>query len=125
MKAKDIKFRGKVKDSGEWVFGDLFHHYDGTIYIGTIPFMKEVNPETVGQKLDTDHNGNDIYHGDILHLVNKYEDVEYNAKVDDDGYVLFPYGDYDYYSVQDFDKYEVEYRVVGNIWDNPELLKQE
>lgn len=125
MKAKDIKFRGKVKDSDEWIFGDLIHHKDGTIHIGTIPSIREVDPKTIGQKLNIDYNCNDIYHGDILHLINKYEDVEYNAKVDGDGYVEFSYGEYDYYPVRNLDEYEVEYRVVGNIWDNPELLKQE
>ena len=28
-----VLFRGKVKNVGEWVYGDLCHHRDGTPFI--------------------------------------------------------------------------------------------
>lgn len=55
---REIKFRGKRKDNGEWVDGFLFvpsnsnRHYIITGYLeGGVPVIKqrEVDPETVGQ----------------------------------------------------------------------------
>ncbi|WP_273702624.1 hypothetical protein [Thermoanaerobacter sp. A7A] len=38
---REIKFRGKRVDNGEWVYGDLIHRYSNWIYIAPIPMRLE------------------------------------------------------------------------------------
>lgn len=47
---REIKFRGKRLDNGEWVYGDLLHLVDG-VYISNDNGnnMAQVDPDTVGQ----------------------------------------------------------------------------
>ncbi len=79
----EIKFRGKRKDNGEWVYGnyvrlekdDKIIHYILTgkteLVYGMETFEKfEVIPETVGQFINahtTDFEKKEIYEGDYVH----------------------------------------------------------
>ena len=49
---REILFKGKCIDNGEWVYGNLIRNFNGTSYIRQIapPYnMFLVVPETVGQ----------------------------------------------------------------------------
>ena len=132
MKIENIKFRGKSKRTGEWLYGDLeynrkkdiarIHSYDDEGgYIG----QQEVDKETVGQLIAKIRKSNgdicEVYSRDIVKLT-AYDGEIQHVIVDDRGFVESKFLEFCtlIHFVDDFD---VEWEVVGNIYDNKELLK--
>ena len=85
---REIIFRGKRADNGEWVYGSLIterNMFDGNLMTMHIQDIEEpyddnlIDDETVGQFTGlTDKNGTKIFEGDILsaHLDDGYpEDI--------------------------------------------------
>lgn len=131
---REIKFRGKasnlVKDGKgrviteyeSWVYGDLLHLPNGVLHILTLNEEKGVyenyviNPNTVGQFIGLrDKNEKEIFEDDIV----AWYDSDGNYRKDLVKWMnggLCPctlYTGWDY----------CEMEVIGNIYDNPELLK--
>ena len=155
---REILFRGKRTDNGEWVYGyfvKMFGEYS------IIPLEDEntvypVVPETVGQYTGlTDKNGKKIFEGYIVkcrHEMHRFGNEEYKQ----------PYRSYEFRveekcglygcsrNARYYRNYEVHYykgrfriknknithylscdyiynhevEVIGNIYDNPELLSR-
>ena len=122
---REILFRGKKIDGGEWIKGFYAENGHGSSNIQPKGKFLAclVKPETVGQFTGlTDKNGNKIFEGDILESdserfvvdwddefsgfyltdVNpRHQGVAMYANVADDGY------------------------IIGNVHDNPEMLNNE
>ena len=145
---RTIKYRGKTKN-GEWLYGDLLQvanevfiaPSDGD-WFDFIPWSRNnvfhlpaakyaVIPETAGQFTGLlDKNGKDIYDGDIMRI----PETEFNIEII--GVVEFDRGSYvvrSFFSgtnsslawaVRERQPGERRSVVIGNIYDNPELLNK-
>ena len=125
---REILFRGKA--NALWIYGDLYHLNDGRVTIrkdGEL-YPYEVIPETVGQYTGLeDKNGKSIFEGDIVAGALTWLEKRKN------GLVAFKDGSFGltWYrgGIEQFNAFtsmcNVEYEVVGNIHDNPDLLKGE
>lgn len=127
---RDIFFRGKHVDNGEWVHGFYVcvgqHHYifTGVLDItGLFPsFVRyEVDSATVGQYTGlTDKNGKKIFEGDIL-LDNHVSVQKPYSVIYFSGSFVRRTADGNYLSLSVLN--EDEFEIIGNIYDNSELLK--
>lgn len=118
---REILYRGKQKGSGEWVEGVPVQHSDGDWQIqggySDAGWQVTVIPETICEYTGlTDKNGRKIFEGDII------KDIDY-------GYMrcMYKYGTFIWYNEEGFGIKFMTYipviEVIGNIYDNPELLK--
>ena len=117
---REILFRGKRADNGEWVYGSSLKEKacDGVQHIIVTENGEYhlINPKTRGQYTGlTDRNGVKIFEGDIL-----------EAGSGNRGYVVFINGafmksgnskDMPFLIASDVNA------VIGNVFDNPELMK--
>ena len=123
---REIKFRGKRIDNGEWIYGYYWDNECGNHFIrvtmnnrGEITIKDyEVIHETVGQYTGLkDNKGIDIYEGDILITL----DFGYKFVVEFKNGCFG--GDYDGFSPMLKSIYGEGGKIIGNIYDNPELLE--
>lgn len=123
--SREILFRGKRVDNGKWIYGDLFHRNDELLINNySQGFNLAIIPSTVGQYTGlTDKNGKKIFEGDILSTGNPddyYGIVEWDEK--NPGLAVSFGGLFEGFEELIFiDKVELE--IIGNIYDNPELLE--
>lgn len=119
---REILFRGK-NIAGKWVYGVPLICNEVAFISRIFEDNIRVIPETVGQFTGlTDKNGKKIFEGDILKGCWKmifevyYDDclLQFRAKTVD-GFNK----DIDYYG------YPHQIEVIGNIYDNPELLGEQ
>lgn len=146
---REIKFRGKRVDNGEWIIGNLYtptrlvkgvYISPDTNYADFAPSFEEgdnfeeemnkgcalgrfieVDPSTVGQYTGLkDFNGKEIYEKDIFQT---HYGSNYSVEFMQDlslYSICRPIGKVASYPFLDYDRGV----VVGNIHDNPELINQ-
>ena len=137
---REILFRGKRIDNGEWLEGSFLNDKDGSFYIcpavidisygdggnrRRIGCWYKVDPFTVGQYTGLmDKNGKRIFEGDIVktdkfsepnkQYIIKY-DLQFGAFIGQDRYNLY---------FVTFDGDSGEFEVIGNVTENPDLLEK-
>ncbi len=136
---REIEFRGKRIDNNEWIYGylivdeisDKYYIFskgnccnetdkigeEGVLHILTF----EVIPETIGKYTGLkDKNGKKIFEGDIFSLGDKR--ILYIVEWIDNGFQGRQNGNS---STVGLTYWNSDIEVIGNIYDNPELLKEE
>ena len=142
---REILFRGKRMDNGEWAVGYLYEHEPALVgivsendapepskwFIARTGFadwnmprpveLVEVDPSTVGQYTGLkDKNGERIFDGDIVQAHFKTNHSKQIFRVAFDyGTFIFNNG---YVKVPVRGIYRI--KVIGNIHDNPEFMKE-
>lgn len=145
---REILFRGKRVDNGEWVEGDLLHGHPHHAKNGNLTIVQggcvyiEVISETVGQFTGlTDKEGNRIFEGDIIEftywwfdgaeqdtclrgvIVYSSENMSYQLKgVKNKEWEKHTGYENDTEYLTPFSELnfaEADFKVIGNIHDNP------
>lgn len=125
---REILFRGKRTDNGDWEYGDLWCNPYGKRVVCIVSPINdqgttggnEVDPETIGQYTGLkDKNGKKIFEGDIVchdfgekQIGKQYAIVKWSEKYA--SFQLKPIDDWMFCNLSDVE-------VIGNIYDNPEL----
>lgn len=132
---RDIRFRGRRLDNGEWAYGNLI--------ITTNPFKKEdepfgyfihsgpnimapepVDPKTVGQFTGLkDKAGKEIFEGDLISEGGSapYEVIWQHHSVQ---WIMQSLSEGRYYRHMAMDYAAKSYEIIGNVFDNPDLLQE-
>ena len=123
-------YRGKRLDNGGFIEGSLTVDCHGNCCIyhplnvpigGGFQYF-DVDPETVGQFTGmTDKNGTKIFEGDIVKEKYKINERLYYIVFDNDYFALRAESEYTSYQLDELLLSHCE--VIGNIYDNKELLK--
>ena len=145
---REILFRGKRFDNGEWVegfynhlprgrFGADEHMIQTVLENGKIGMLYDIDPSTVGQYTGLkDKNDKRIFEGDILHIAKIADGLGcyYQPPLDYPVNVVVKWDlcawlwetlcDYKMYITFPDAWCHYECEVIGNIHDNPELLEK-
>jgi uncharacterized phage protein (TIGR01671 family) len=143
---REIEFRGKRTQNGEWIYGDLLRNNEQSLIhpIPTEPheypedYDENVDPGTIGQFTGLlDKNGTKIFEGDIVREINTtycrlvaFGKLGYDSNWNGLTGFGFKDNERDYYG--EGNKFiEIRFHddperliVIGNIHDNPELLER-
>ncbi len=143
---RQIKFRGKDRNDGKWVYGDLLKPITGSRIVNYIAVDNgsekhatyryfNVYEDSVGQFTGLkDRRGQEVYEGDVVFWIAK--DARGRGR-GEQGAIIWDEHTMSWAILRDkpcadgrpciisrpFDRQHLE--VVGNIFDNPELIKGE
>ena len=122
---RTIKFRAQDIASNKWLYGDLRHHKDDVcIFEQGGTKGEQVKRDTVGQFTGLrDINGKDIYEGDILDVNYADEESYLEVRFVRGVFAFLWNGDLDDEFPCNAPTHEWA-KVIGNIYDDPKLLKR-
>ncbi len=121
---REYLFRGKTIANGKWSEGTLLVTKQGCCITPDATVYVAVDSETVGQYTGlTDKNGTKIFEGDIV----KYGDTAHNVVFEQRNGTAYFGLVYSTLETLSFGYYQdlKQIEVIGNIYDNPELLGDE
>ena len=125
---RTIKFRGKIKASGKWMYGDITRLYEDEFMQIDISDW-DVFPETIGQFTGVvDRNGVEIYEGDIIQTYDSkgkpiLHEVYYLESEARFATKLIGYENLNEGALTQKWINELDFEVIGNVFDNNELLQ--
>ena len=125
MALREIIFRGKRLDNGEWVEGNYWEFCgDHNILVPGNCIGLRVDPSTVGQYTGLkDKNGKKIFEGDIVRCgTGRICKVTFFISPGFIGFDLVPVGGFDAPPPKEWLLF-ADTEIIGNIHDNPELLE--
>lgn len=131
---REIKFRGKRIDNGEWICGSLISDSKDSFRIvvtdGSATYdWYDVQRKTIGQFVGLlDKNGKEIYEEDILKCNDPnaksperlYDICSVEMALEDCAFLL---KERDSRQMWRFDEQYDDLEIIGNVHDTPELLK--
>lgn len=127
---REIRFRGKRVDNGEWVYGPWIYELTGCLFIRERDGLQglHVDSGTLGQYIGLrDKNGRGIYEGDIIRYDGRNFEITWDHHIGSNhggpersateyvGFSIGWYGDGPFFE---------ESFIIGNIHENPELLHE-
>lgn len=119
---REILFRGKGDkryNDGVWYYGVPIQDYEGDWQICTDCVRRTVIPETVGQYTELpDKNGTPIFEGDVVRDVETFYVGKVYFDADTARFVI----EFASFIVDFSDYNNGDVEVIGNIYDNPELI---
>lgn len=134
---REILFRGKDSITKSWVYGALVQQQDDPLKEKTLiisysnyqygdfseAVIHEVDPETVGQYTGfVDKNSKKIFEGDIVSIYNSKAFL-FAVAWNDNHYILKCTTNGVSDNILNVTESPEDVEVVGNIYDNPELIK--
>ena len=137
---REILFKGKKKDNGEWIEGYLMNGgmpgekriFIGKLVIGkwtvTADEFDEVDPDTICEYTGlTDKNGKEIWENDIVEAWSQGSRAIGTVKQRVDGlWIMSPaWQNHEFWELKPNSNGETTVEVLGNAFDNPELLQEE
>ncbi|ELC8383211.1 MAG: YopX family protein [Clostridium perfringens] len=123
--SRDIKFRAWDEELGEMLYTESEEWFDDGVYFRFNKHEEELRHDLMRYTGLKDENGKEIYEGDILSIKIYSRDkiiVQCKALVEfKDGYfgVIWGY-DKSFLSLKSF--FNTKFEVVGNKYENPEIL---
>lgn len=126
---REIVFRGKRINSGQWIMGSFvsYSDYDNDkvhlIYTSN-GNPNSVDPSTVGQYTGlTDKYGTKIFEGDVVNFKTSayfFKNCRINYESQFARFCAIDNKGYEYPMDKTFN-----YEIIGNVFDNPELLRRD
>lgn len=119
---REIEFRGKRIIDDTWIYGGYIKtHRTNKFLIGGTSGFCQIKPETLGQYTGLkDKNGTKIFEGDIVNMLNITDypmQIKWNKK-----WARFIF--YNLVDKTEMNLFTEQCEVIGNIYDNPELIKE-